>query len=233
MPTKKKVLEPTNEIIQYCDKLTAKGQTLSLNWDGGNDSGWVYFKIDDKEVQLNDNPIVDKLIDYCYDELDYGSWAGDFSAHGEAVYDANEKAFIGTDYYGEEETINHDCKVVVSVPADVWFDQVEIQTEYDSDYYGDPTCLLVVQNGFKTPEHEKVEKALTESLKKQFDEELDQFAANNEYRGFWDDFTIARSEFKAKGKTLQHTITAMGVRTEHVEDKDIYLDLTEKFTHVD
>ena len=50
MSKKKQSEETTMSILEWCNDMVAKGHQLSLVWDGGNDSGAVYFKIDDKEV---------------------------------------------------------------------------------------------------------------------------------------------------------------------------------------
>ena len=52
-------------------------------------------------------------------ELDYGSWAGDFSANGEAVYDSKEKAFVGTDYYSETESVPVKVSIPINIPKDL------------------------------------------------------------------------------------------------------------------
>lgn len=85
----KKKQQPKMTVAQWCDEQVKNGHTLTLKWDGGNDSGWVYFELDGEELT---NEYTEKLVDYCYSELDYGSWAGDFSANGEAEYDPKRKS---------------------------------------------------------------------------------------------------------------------------------------------
>ena len=70
-------------VKEWCDQQVAEGKELTLRWEGGGDSGWVYFELDGSQVE---NEYTEKLVDYCYDVLDYGSWAGEFDATGEATY---------------------------------------------------------------------------------------------------------------------------------------------------
>jgi len=49
---------------QWCDKMDEEGYELKLQWDGGNDEGFVEFLIDDQEVE---NKYTTAIKEYCYD----------------------------------------------------------------------------------------------------------------------------------------------------------------------
>ena len=70
-------------LIEWLDEQADLGKDVMLKWEGGNDSGWAYFELDGETIE---NEHTDRLVNWMYDHLDYGSWAGDFSAQGEAVY---------------------------------------------------------------------------------------------------------------------------------------------------
>lgn len=48
------------------------------------------FEIDGEK---EDNEFTNTLVDLMYDELDYGSWAGEFSASGTAILQPRNKVF--------------------------------------------------------------------------------------------------------------------------------------------
>ena len=86
------------EIYAYLDELVDKGHEIVANWDGGNDSGMVYFTVDGNIVNPEspfDYAIFDRLEEMINDKLGYGSWAGDFHAYGEAEYDSKTHSFVG------------------------------------------------------------------------------------------------------------------------------------------
>ena len=119
-------------LIKWCDKQVAEGKKLEICWEGGGDSGWVYFQIDGKNVGEVNIPEISTLVDRMYDELDYGSWAGEFSANGSAEYNPELKAFIGIDNYSESETSDFKKDIEIIIPKSLWFDAVRYSIE-DSD----------------------------------------------------------------------------------------------------
>jgi NADH:ubiquinone oxidoreductase subunit F (NADH-binding) len=98
------------EIYAYLDELVDKGHEIVANWDGGNDSGMVYFTVDGNIVNPEspfDYAIFDRLEEMINDKLGYGSWAGDFHAYGEAQYDHKTHSFIGDN---TEEIIDYNSE---------------------------------------------------------------------------------------------------------------------------
>jgi hypothetical protein len=120
----KKIKE--GNLLRWCKEQVEAGRELKLCWEGGGDSGWAYFQIDGQTVE---NTFTEKLTDMMYAELDYGSWAGEFSAQGEATFDADIKAFVGTDYYSETANTSIESDIIVSVPKDIWFDNIRISVD--------------------------------------------------------------------------------------------------------
>ena len=128
---KSKMKVENSSLVEYCDNLVKEGKELALNWEGGGDSGWVYFTVDGKE---DDSDEIRRLIDACYEVLDYGSWAGEFSANGEATYNPKTKCFEGVDNYGEDTTETHRCKIDIVVPERLWFDSIEVRKRWPDRY---------------------------------------------------------------------------------------------------
>jgi hypothetical protein len=216
----------TSDLIKWCDDQVAQGKELKLAWEGGGDSGWVYFKINDKQVSDSAaTPEIEELIDRMYDQLDYGSWAGEFSANGEAAYYANKKAFIGTDYYGEDETYNYECSIKITVPKSLWFDAVEYNIEQEEPIID---VAFVLRNGFLTEKHTEVALQIKESLNEQVDEAIADYQKDpnaTEYRNVWQNERIERNEFKEEGDNLVAVINELAIGTYSSDEKDIYLEL--------
>jgi hypothetical protein len=207
------------EALAWCKKLEAEGIELKMTWDGGGDSGWVDFEIDKDETTDEDNLFIEYLRSKCYDELDYGSWAGEFTANGEAVFDPKENAFIGTDYYAEDSNTTLDCNIRIAVSKDVWFDRLELSIQnhditVDSD--------LVVINGFKSTGHAEAMSHLNQSISDQI---YDLISNLDNYRTMWTELSIPYSEFTAEKDEMVHYLTSLVVGTEDEEEKGIYIDL--------
>lgn len=158
-------LKTDKDIIDWCDKLHAEGKTLELLWEGGGDSGWVHMQIDGVE---EDSDYSEKLISQMYDELDYGSWAGEFSAEGTATWDTNLKAFVGTDYYSETESFEHPYKIEIAIPEDLWFDRLLFNVWDTSDENQDVVVEFQLDNGFLSAKHDVFLDRLKTSLTEKF-----------------------------------------------------------------
>ena len=219
-------------ILEWCDAMVAKGHKLSLTWDGGNDSGWVEFKIDDEDPK-EENQYTESLKNYCYDTLDYGSWAGDFSASGEAVYEPKQKAFIGLDNYSTEEVVNEDIKVFLRVPKDVWFDGLSIQVEESQGhvYKEGVEVELLVQNGFTTDRHAKVASEIATAVIEAFDRELDEDDECNMFA----DHTYRSTDFEKDPETgdMVAWMQPVSKRVSEVDEKDIYISVEDLELNLD
>lgn len=229
---KKEPVVESKSILDWCNEQHAEGKELTLKWDGGGDSGWVYFEIDGVTVE---NKFTEALINHMYDELDYGSWAGEFSANGSATYDPIEQAFVGEDYYSEDSDVNWGCEVLIKVPKSLWFDQLELSIEGE-----DPniSCEFTIKNGFLTDTHETITEELSSNLEDQISGVITDFMNNtdHEFRSMWTDLVITRSEFAENEDYLEHTITNLSMGTFLTEDKYVCLNissLTEPITESD
>jgi len=217
-------------LIEWCDKQVAEGKKLEICWEGGGDSGWVYFQIDGKNIgDHDDSPEIETLINKMHDELDYGSWAGEFSANGSAVYDPESKAFVGTDSYSENESSEFKTDIKILIHKSLWFDSVSYSIEdEDPDEQNIQTDFqFQIRNGFRTIEHDKVREQIIDVLVKEAERINDEYESVNdeEFIGIWDHNEIQRSEFKVEGDYLVYDIHSISISIRSNIDKDICLSL--------
>ena len=212
-------------VKEWCDQQVAEGKEITLKWEGGGDSGWVYFEIDGEQVE---NEYTEALVSYCYDTLNYGSWAGEFDANGEATYDPEEKAFIGIDYYNETDVEERDPQVVLSIPKELWFDGLSVdieEVEYEVADYNVGVNLLV-QNGMIVDQHTEVE----EEIKKQIIEQLNKGIMQNlgEDNEVFANIVFTENDFETDPKTGNKIVKMdrVNVRFRETDEKDIYLAIS-------
>lgn len=216
------------QIIDWCDKMTAEGKRPILKWEGGGDSGWVYMEDEDGE-RLDDVPEAEWLVDKMYDELDYGSWAGEFSANGEAEYSVESKCFEGTDYYSEEQNSSCPSNIRIEIPAFIPFDRLEIETE---DEEIGVSCALSLDNGYVHPASHDVMTSLEEQLKEDISAAVDEHYKSDsedpdEFNNFYNHYVIDRNEFKREGDMMVHILKEVGFNVHQTEEKGIRIDLKE------
>lgn len=161
-----------NEVIAWCCNMADAGHTLEICWEGGGDSGWVYFELDGKTIE---NDITEFMVNKMYDELDYGSWAGEFNASGRAQFDPATKKFVGTDHYSQED----DYMLVLKHPLQVVFPDIEgyVPASMEIDcgvedgpniifYYKDARNVLYMGSEFGTEEQKKKVREMEEQVGK-------------------------------------------------------------------
>lgn len=213
-------------LIEYLDALVAEGKEIKMGWEGGGDSGWCWFEIDGEQVSdSKHDPYIATLLDALYDTLDYGSWAGEFSANGYAIYDPEQKAFVGTDYYSEDETVNYECDLSIRVPKSLWFDSMEIEIQ-DED--ATVNSAFHIRNGFLTEEHDVFIEQFDQEFHNQVWEVVEKFSDDpnqNDYRSMWEHYEFNRSEFHEDGDYLVYELEEIGIGTSRTDDKDVYLEL--------
>lgn len=214
------------DIRAWAKELHAQGSTLKLCWDGGGDSGWAYFEIDGEQ---RDTPETEYLVDMCYGELDYGSWAGEFSASGEALYNPEEEAFVGTDNYSTEEyeNINDEDALLIEVPTCIKVDGLEVNIESDGDE-ATLTLEIKVTHGFKTPEYKKIEREIEQKLLDKYYKIVDKYSrSGNTYTPASCNqvFTKADLELSTDGEYWIATWDDIDVNKLEGEDRDIVLSL--------
>lgn len=216
-------------LIKWCDEQVANGIELKIGWEGGNDSGWVYMIKNGVQVEYNQTTDEEEeLTDLMHTHLEYGSWAGEYSANGEATYDPELKAFVGEDSFGGDDSEDWSCDLKITIPKTLWFDRVEYSIEGD-----DPEVqfAFVINNGFKVPEHDAVAENICVKMKKAVDKEIKKFQEHlqvdgpNEFRSLWQDEQIALSEFVEQGDNLVYTIESLSMGTLVVEEKEVILEL--------
>lgn len=213
--------------IDWCDQQAAEGNELILEWDGGGDSGWVQFKVDGEYVN---NEHTEFITDLMYDELDYGSWAGEFTATGSASYDPDTQSFEGVDIYSEDETVAFNYKYIFRVPKSLWFDSLSYSLQYETGWGDEKEFTFNIRNGFLTEKHEQT----IHKLGVDFDAVVDDIVAawnddenNGEFNGISDNGTILRQSFQEEGDFLVHTLDTISIRTRREEDKDVSIRLFE------
>ena len=211
------------EILDWCLKKTEQGSTVVLVWDGGGDSGWVHLEVDGED---SNDAEAEALVDMMYDQLDYGSWAGEFSASGEAPFDPETKMFEGTDYYSETDSAAADCKIEIRIPKHIHFDDLEIFTE-------DIECLTTVsfgiRNGFEHPEAAALEIKLAEELRDQIVEAAEADVEDiDDIDGFYETYHLFRdSDFTEDGNDLVHTMTHVMYSKRYTTENEAFINLQE------
>jgi len=214
-------------IVQWCKDLHEAGNELTMKWEGGGDSGWVYFEIDGESA---DNEYTRALVNRMDDTLNYGSWAGEFSASGTAVYDPEKNAFEGTDFYGEDSNEVIDTNVIIKVPKSFWFDTLHVECEANYDDDTQMSVRFIVKNGFLTDQHTNFCSNLENTLGVEFSSIFSNFESVNgyEFRGCTDSWILERSKATEEDDMLVFTIDKMDIEVMTSEDRPVVLELDEE-----
>jgi hypothetical protein len=225
---KAKKLEVELSVLEWCNQQVADGHKLSMHWEGGGDSGWVYFHIDGKEVE---NEYTEYLVGMMYDQLDYGSWAGEFNAQGEAVYNKEEQAFVGIDGYSEDETMAHSCNIVIQIPKELWYDNLSISLEGDENESTRIDARFSIKNGFLSDKHTVFIEGIEEKMQEEVDNVIQNFidVSGKDYRSIWQTITLEPKDGVIKENFIEYTIEELNIGTTSSEEKDIYLEITEEY----
>lgn len=227
---KAKKLQVKKTVLDWCKDQVKKGHELTLHWEGGGDSGWCHFQIDGKPV---DNEYTDYLVNRMYDTLEYGSWAGEFSATGYAKFDSDTNAFEGIDEYCEQETGYKEVDdLKIYIPKSVWFDAVHITIDQGSaDDSPEITLSLTVKNGFLSTKNDEVVSRLIEDLEDDVQNFIDNLdLKHHNYAGMYNDLTLTRSDFKENKTHYIAEISGLNYRFDDVDEKPIYLEISEEET---
>lgn len=211
------------EIIDWCDKQAAEGLEIKLCWEGGGDSGWVFFKVDGEQAEGEE---IEALVDMMYNILDYGSWAGEFSANGEAVYDPVTKCFEGTDYYSEDDyqSSRLTTPFTFSIPASFGFDSIEYNLEgnFQDDFIVDVTFNIV--NGFITPELRMLADEISKAIKDKIIEEFKDIDVS-----YFSTHELAnRHEMLLEKNYVVFEILETSYSVYNTEEKGVTIDLKER-----
>lgn len=211
------------QVIDWCLKKTEEGHDIMLMWDGGGDSGWVHLEVDGED---SGEPEAEWLINEMYEQLDYGSWAGEFSASGEAPFDPITKTFQGTDYYSFTDTCSVDSEIEIRIPKYIHFDNLEIHTE-DEDC--STFITFNIRNGFEHPDAVLFETILADHLQKEIIDVVKSYI-DNEYEidSYWEDYSLSReSDFTEDGDDLVAVLKTIQYSRRYTTEKDVEINLQE------
>lgn len=158
----------------YINKLLSQGaKEIKISWEGGNDEGSFYLYVDDQPAMIDWDRKNDayNLIDFIGDQMGYGSFAGDFYVNGEAIYDKEEGAFIGSDDYEELTDFTYYFKepLTIRIPKDLWFDSIDLNVSGYTDEL-DADVKLLIMNGPVVEDHVKFEERTAERLRLKVEE---------------------------------------------------------------
>ena len=210
------------DLMNWCDAQVAEGKVLEIKWEGGGDSGWVYFEIDDEKTS---EPEAEALVDMMCNQLDYGSWAGAFSAEGSATYNSIDKSFQGEDSYSEEEYKDFDCHITFKIPKNIPFDEVWIEAQ--EGHHCSVNFTLV--NGFRHPETHNVEASLELLLSKEFlrvKEEVEG-STDEEIAGCYQSHRFDRENLKEEGEYMVGIIEEYSYSIHVYDTHDVEICLEE------
>lgn len=228
---KAKTVEVKLSVLDWCKEQVAQDRELSIHWEGGGDSGWVHFEIDGETV---DNDYTQYLISAMYDQLDYGSWAGEFTAHGSATFSLEENAFVGTDYYQEDERMLYSCDISFKVPNGLWYDSLHYRVECSGDESVSSDVSFSIKNGFLTDEHIEIQRVLEDVLDDEVPKLIEKFIdEGKEFRDLWISEGFLKTDGEDKGAYTEFKITELGMGTYTSEEKDIFLYVEENKTPED
>jgi len=215
-------------IVKWCKEQHEAGNELTLKWDGGNDSGWVHFEIDGEGV---DNEYTRALVNRMDHTLDYGSWAGEFYASGQAIYDPESNSFTGVDYYGEDESDVEYIDIKIIVPKKLWFNTLHVEVECNHDESCQTSVRFFIKNGFLTTEHTDFCSNLEEELQVSFDDVFNNYqsgANDKEFRYCGDSWILDREVGVESGDDLIFYIKQVQFSVMGNIEKNIVLELDEE-----
>ena len=218
-------------IVQWCKEQVEAGNELSIAWEGGGDSGWAYFNINGQQIE---NEYTEALITYMYDILDYGSWAGEFNASGEAYYNPKNMSFEGVDNYSEDGHDVVDSDFTITIPKKYWFDSLSISVDSSYDETPNIDVSFNLKNGFLTKEHMDFCSNLEDALQKEFDEFLTKCSLSDdvELRGCTDSWLLERNNAIEGIEHLIFKIDRVEIQTSTTEEKEIMLELDENIVTI-
>ena len=220
-------LKVNPSILEWCNKQVDEGNELKICWDGGGDSGWAHFQINGEDV---DNEYADYLVNKMYELLDYGSWAGEFNAEGEAVYNKENQSFEGIDGYSEDDTVSHKCNIVIQVPKDLWHDNLFIRIEGNDGDRTNIEARFGIKNGFLSGKHIMFIEGLEEKMQVEVNAVIDDFINNSttDYRSIWETINLEPKDGVIKEDCIEYTINSLNIGTTSTDEKDVYLEITEE-----
>ena len=164
--------------------------------------------------------------------MDYGSWAGDWWADGEACYSPEEEAFVGTGKEVTNDTEVLDDSITIRVPKILNFDRINIDTTGDfigSDGGVDASVRFVINNGPVFEEHTKLETQLSDYISEQILDLTDamQLGEDKEIQSCYNDWVINREDMREEEDHLVFEINNISVGYGDVKWSDHYITISE------
>lgn len=213
----------------WFDEQAKEGKEVAICWDGGGDSGWVYFEVSGSNVE---NEHTELVVDLMYEKLDYGSWAGEFYASGRAIYNADSKSFEGVDSCSVDEGASleiTDNPIVFEIPKHFAFDLLAIMTE---DENCRTTAAFAGMNRFQRPDEVEFLDKLSETIQSEILKRIDKYeqsagASGNEISSFWNEYTLRRSEMTDNGDSYIAAISEIHFTESECEERLICIELAE------
>jgi hypothetical protein len=224
------------ELKKWLDEIAETEGTITIEYEGGNDSGGASFEVERAALRA-DYPNAARqheIVEMALDNLNYGSFAGDFNCNGTLTYDPNTGKFSGVDYYSEDEGDSIELKdgdadyphkrIPIRIPKHLWFDEVFVGTE---GYYDDMdvTCQLIIHNGPVTQEHADLEDTLTDYMNNAIRETINRIEDVN-VNYLYNEINIPFSNFVAKGKFMVGYIDELQYTYENCREKQITFSIT-------
>jgi hypothetical protein len=216
---------------QRLDAIAAEGKEIKVTWEGGNDSGGYNLFIDGVEVYYGD-AVYDEIVeDIISDAIDYGSWAGDYSADGSVHYDADQGAFIGEGKETESESATlEDISIEIRIPKALNFDAFEIVTQGTFCWEElSIDCKFIISNGPVFPEHGEVEDTMNTYVRESVTHilETDEASKDEEIGWVGNDWYILRGEFKEDGDELVHIIDSIFYNYNNTKYQSYHIPINE------
>ena len=217
------------EAFAWFDMQASIGKEVAICWEGGGDSGWAYFTVDGENTE---NEHTDLVVDLMYEKLDYGSWAGEFYASGQAIYNADEKAFDGVDSCGTDEG-NYleitDNPIVFEIPKHFAFDLLAVMTEDENCH---TTCAFAGMNRFERPDESEFLDNLSVKIRDEILKRIDAYSDSpesngNEITSFWNEYTLRRSEMTDNDDTYIGVIAEIDFTENDFEERNMRIELEE------
>lgn len=215
---------------QQLDALAAQGKEIKVTWEGGNDSGGYSLFIDGVEVNYGDEAY-DEIVDPISDNVDYGSWAGDFSADGSVVYDSEQGGFVGEGRDTESQTCElDDIDIEIRVPKALNFDSIEIATE--GTYFLEELnvrCGFVMANGPVFPEHLETQNVMETYVRDSIDDILTTHkeCKDEEIGWVYNEWTLRRESLGEDGDYLVGNINSIDFSLNNTIHKSYYIPINE------
>jgi hypothetical protein len=210
------------ELIEWCDDRVDNHNGLKLVWEGGNDSGWIRLT-DLHGVEIN-NKEADWLVEEMDNTLDYGSWAGDFDANGEAIYSKETKCFEGTNYYSTSES---DSKSIIParivIPKKIYFTDLIISTADNNTV----SVSASFENGFAHPSLDAILNKASQTIEKSVAKSLKEDEVLTE-----EEYIINFSEFKEDSSNkdnIEHVFDTVNYIDQETEEDEVTINLKDDF----